>query len=98
MSFLGGFNALESQVEIFDVVRIDHFRAFHDYWSIPSSSGAAKDGHWEDGPGIKFWSRINEVFPQRPFLAEDLGINNRGSKIFEGPSGVAGNGCFTVCI
>ncbi len=64
---------LKSQTEIFDVVRIDHFRAFNDYWSIPSS-GNAKQGNWELGPGIKFWNKINEIFPDRPFLAEDLGL------------------------
>ena len=64
---------LKSQTEIFDVVRIDHFRAFNDYWSIPCS-GNAKQGTWEPGPGLKFWNKINEAFPERPFLAEDLGL------------------------
>ena len=65
---------LKAQVEIFDVVRIDHFRAFNDYWAIPSIFEDAKEGHWERGPGILFWEKINESFPSRPFLAEDLGL------------------------
>ncbi len=81
---------LEAQVEIFDVVRIDHFRAFHDYWSIPSLSGVAKDGNWESGPGIKFWSRINEVFPQRPFLAEDLGLITEEVRFLRDQAGLPG--------
>jgi 4-alpha-glucanotransferase len=65
---------LNSQLELFDVVRIDHFRGFHDYWSIPASSVDAKSGEWKDGPGMIFWNKINDLFPARPFLAEDLGL------------------------
>ena len=54
----GGFKRLESQLSLFDVVRIDHFRGFHDYWSIPADTSDAKAGKWENGPGIDFWNVV----------------------------------------
>ena len=81
---------LEAQVEIFDVVRIDHFRAFHDYWSIPSPGDDAKGGHWETGPGIQFWSKINQLFPHRPFLAEDLGLISDEVRLLRDQAGLPG--------
>ena len=80
---------LKSQTEIFDVVRIDHFRAFNDYWSIPSS-GNAKQGTWKLGPGMKIWDKINEVFPDRPFLAEDLGLISNEVRNLRDQAGLPG--------
>tara|TARA_B100002019_G_scaffold33304_3_gene27299 strand:- start:1082 stop:2632 length:1551 start_codon:yes stop_codon:yes gene_type:complete len=80
---------LKSQTEIFDIVRIDHFRAFNDYWSIPSS-GNAKLGNWELGPGMKFWDKINKVFPDRPFLAEDLGLITDEVRLLRKKAGLPG--------
>ena len=80
---------LKSQKEIFDIVRIDHFRAFNEYWSIPSY-GSAKQGTWEQGPGIKFWIKINEVFPDRPFLAEDLGLISEEVRNLRDQAGLPG--------
>lgn len=69
---------IKDQVELFEVVRIDHFRAFHDFWSIPSNSTNAKSGKWEKGPGLNFWEKIKDSFPDLPFLAEDLGDISKG--------------------
>ena len=65
---------LSEQLQLFDVLRIDHFRGFHDYWSIPSSANAAKSGSWKKGPGLSFWKTMRKKFPSMPFLAEDLGL------------------------
>ena len=65
---------LASQLNLFDVVRIDHFRGFHDYWSIPAKTNDARSGAWQKGPGMKFWKVAQERFPSLPFLAEDLGL------------------------
>ncbi|OUU40908.1 MAG: 4-alpha-glucanotransferase [Verrucomicrobia bacterium TMED56] len=81
---------LSSQLELFDVLRIDHFRAFHDFWSIPSSSMNAKDGIWKSGPGLDFWEKVNEKFPSRPFLAEDLGLINEGVRDLRNHAGLPG--------
>ena len=65
---------LREQLKLFDVVRIDHFRGFHDYWSIPSGTVDARLGSWSMGPGINFWKCMQRNFPSLPFLAEDLGL------------------------
>ncbi len=69
---------LESQLRLFDVVRIDHFRGFHDYWSISTKTTDAKKGEWKDGPGLDFWKVAAKRFPTLPFLAEDLGLITEG--------------------
>ena len=65
---------LAVQLKLFDVVRIDHFRGFHDYWSISTKTNDARLGTWCDGPGMKFWETARKRFPDLPFLAEDLGL------------------------
>ena len=64
---------MEAQLDLFDVVRIDHFRGFNDYWSIDSETKDAKSGtcKWS---WVKFWKVIKDNFPTLPFLAEDLGL------------------------
>ena len=69
---------IEDQLALFDVVRIDHFRAFNDYWSIPAGSSDGKSGSWLPGPGEEFWTQIKSHFHKMPFLAEDLGEINEG--------------------
>ena len=59
--------------KIFDVVRIDHFRGFAGYYSIPAGSDTAKNGQWKRGPGRKFISKIKEEAPDLKIIAEDLG-------------------------
>jgi 4-alpha-glucanotransferase len=65
---------LAVQLKLFDVVRIDHFRGFHDYWSISTKTNDARIGSWIGGPGMKFWEVAHKRFPTLPFLAEDLGL------------------------
>ena len=65
---------LGSAFDMFDVVRIDHFRAFASYWAIPADSDTAKKGEWRDGPGMKFFTRLFEKYPNAPVIAEDLGV------------------------
>jgi len=59
--------------QLYDMVRIDHFRGFDEYYSIPSGSESALDGHWEKGPGIAFFRRLEERLGRHPIIAEDLG-------------------------
>ncbi len=63
--------------ELYDVVRIDHFRGFEAYWSIPAESRSALDGHWEKGPGCDLFNAVKESVPNLEFIAEDLGIITR---------------------
>ena len=58
---------------IYDAVRIDHFRAFHSYWSVPTGAENAREGHWEDGPGMELLHALQKSAPQLELIAEDLG-------------------------
>jgi len=57
-----------------DVIRIDHFRGFESFWSIPSNEETAIKGKWMPGPGIDFFTEIKKRLGYLPFIAEDLGI------------------------
>lgn len=59
--------------KLYDVVRIDHFRGFDEYYSIPYGADTAIVGHWEYGPGMKLFNRIREVLGNCQVVAEDLG-------------------------
>ena len=59
--------------KLYDVVRIDHFRGFDEYFSIPAESGLAKDGHWEKGPGMELFHALKANLGERGVIAEDLG-------------------------
>lgn len=60
--------------ELFDCVRIDHFRGIESYFSIPASAESAKEGVWKKGPGMKFVSAIKEASGGKLLIAEDLGV------------------------
>lgn len=57
---------------MFDIIRIDHFRAFASYWAVPADSVSAKEGHWESGPGVSFFHSVGENWKDK-IIAEDLG-------------------------
>jgi 4-alpha-glucanotransferase len=56
-----------------DVVRIDHFRAFADYWEIPATAETAETGQWLDGPGEALFASLRRRLGSLPIIAEDLG-------------------------
>ena len=58
---------------LYDVVRIDHFRGFDEYFSIPYGAETAVDGHWEKGPGMDLFWKVRETLGEKPVIAEDLG-------------------------
>ncbi len=58
----------------FDLMRIDHFRGFEAYWKIPVECETAIEGFWEKAPGEELFTVLCEHFPERPFVAEDLGV------------------------
>ena len=60
--------------KFFDVIRIDHFRGFAEYWSVKYGESTAKNGHWEKGPSIDFVSVLRDWFCNVEFIAEDLGV------------------------
>ena len=64
---------LKKNVELFDIVRLDHFRAFSAYWEVPAGEQTAKNGQWIQGPGASFFEAMQEQLGELPFVAEDLG-------------------------
>ena len=60
--------------QLYDVTRIDHFRGFDEYYSIPYGHPTAEHGHWEKGPGIELFRRAEEVLGWHEVIAEDLGF------------------------
>ncbi|MFO7626437.1 MAG: 4-alpha-glucanotransferase [Candidatus Fermentibacteraceae bacterium] len=62
-------------LELCHTVRIDHFRAFCDYWEVPAGAATAREGRWREGPGKAFFDRVAENLGVRlPIVAEDLGM------------------------
>jgi 4-alpha-glucanotransferase len=57
-----------------DLVRLDHFRGFAQFWEIPASEPTAVNGRWVDGPGDEFFNKLREDLGGMPFFAEDLGV------------------------
>ena len=60
--------------ESVDLVRIDHFRGFDQYWAIPATDKTAENGSWVNGPGKKFFNAMIREFGTLPVIAEDLGL------------------------
>ena len=56
-----------------DAVRIDHFRAFAGFWSVPAGSSTAETGSWTPGPGIDLFAALRAALGDMPVVAEDLG-------------------------
>jgi 4-alpha-glucanotransferase len=60
--------------ELVDIVRIDHFRGFADYWEIPAEEPTAIHGRWLTGPGAALFDAIRAALGDLPIIAEDLGL------------------------
>lgn len=60
--------------KLFDIVRIDHFRAFDTFWKIPASCPTAIEGEWVEAPGYEVIDTLLEKLPGIELVAEDLGL------------------------
>jgi 4-alpha-glucanotransferase len=65
---------IEMAMRTADLLRVDHFRGFEAYWSVPAGAKTAVSGRWVPGPGHDFFKRVQQVFGDIPIIAEDLGI------------------------
>ena len=61
-------------MKLYDKVRIDHFRGFDEYWSVPYGDETAENGKWEKGPGIELFKVLEEKIKNLDVIAEDLGF------------------------
>jgi 4-alpha-glucanotransferase len=67
---------LRAAYKVADIIRLDHFRGFVDYWEIPAGEDTAVNGRWVPGPGADFLQRVKEELGSLPIIAEDLGEIN----------------------
>jgi 4-alpha-glucanotransferase len=65
---------LQTQLNQFDLIRIDHFRGFEAFWEIPGDSADARNGQWVKAPGEAFLTACFNAFPGLPLVAENLGV------------------------
>ena len=75
---------------LYDVLRIDHFRAFCNYWAVPAGAGTAKAGQWLQGPGLPLLETLQEAAPGLDLIAEDLGDLDAAARHFVQVSGLPG--------
>lgn len=59
---------------LYDIVRIDHFRAFDEYFSIPFGDKTARNGEWITGPGFELFEVMKQKLGKKEVIAEDLGF------------------------
>jgi 4-alpha-glucanotransferase len=64
---------MKSALSLFDIIRLDHFRGFSDYWEIPAGMPTAEKGRWVKGPGADFFKYLFGKMGNLPIIAEDLG-------------------------
>ena len=64
---------IRQSLNLYDVIRIDHFKGFESYWSIPYGNTTAENGEWVKGPGIKVFKAIKDELGEVNIIAEDLG-------------------------
>ena len=73
---------IEESFKIYDVLRIDHFKGFSDYWQVDGKADIAKYGSWQPGPGYDLFKAVKEQLGDLPIVAEDLGnIDDKARKL-----------------
>lgn len=65
---------IKSATELYDIVRIDHFRGFEGYYAIPYGDETAEHGQWLKGPGMELFNAVKNELGDLPIIAEDLGF------------------------
>ena len=60
--------------QLFDIARLDHFRAFEAYWEVPPDAVTADGGKWTKGPGARFFQALQDKLGELPIVAENLGV------------------------
>jgi len=65
---------MKQNAELYDMIRIDHFRGFESFWEVPAKDKTARNGKWTKGPGYKLFEQINKALGKVEIIAEDLGF------------------------
>ena len=75
---------VQESFKIYDVLRIDHFKGFSDFWQIDKDAENAVNGTWQAGPGIELFQKIKEQLGDLPIVAENLGfIDAKAEKLLD---------------
>ncbi len=84
---------------MYDLVRVDHFRGFDEYYAIPYGDATAEYGRWEKGPGLEIFRQMQEHFggDKLPIIAEDLGFLTRNCEMLKGKR-ISGNEGTGICL
>ncbi len=72
--FTWWLNRIGRAFKLYDIVRIDHFRGFAGYYTIPFGDETAINGWWNEAPGQELFEAVNKKFPSAKIIAEDLGV------------------------
>lgn len=75
---------------LYDIVRIDHFRGFDEYYAIPYEDETAENGEWRTGPGMKLFRALEDALGEKDIIAEDLGFLTESVKKLLKDSGYPG--------
>ena len=67
-----------ASLQMFDLVRLDHFRGFEAYWEVPATASTAAGGKWVEGPGAELFRVLAAELGELPFVAENLGVITPG--------------------
>lgn len=81
---------LKANFRLFDVVRLDHFRGFYNYWRIPAGAKDARSGQWEFGPQQHLFKAVADHIPDARLIAEDLGEIDDAVRVFRDRLGLPG--------
>jgi 4-alpha-glucanotransferase len=81
---------IRKALESADIVRLDHFRGFESFWTVPAGSATAMNGTWVKGPGIDFFKKIEKALGGLPFIAEDLGDITQDVELLRAEAGIPG--------
>lgn len=81
---------IKTNMALFDVVRLDHFRGFESYWEVKGGAETAIDGAWRKGPGMKLFHAVTAALGDVPFIAEDLGVQTDAVRALVAASGYPG--------
>lgn len=71
-------NRIRQAAELYDVIRIDHFRGLDRYYAVPFGANTAEEGEWLEGPGLKLFESVKSALGDVNFIAEDLGFIDSG--------------------
>jgi len=77
-SYSWWIDRLRANLRLYDIIRLDHFRGFYNYWAVPGDAETAEHGAWRDGPRYDFFDTVIAALGELPLIAEDLGEPHPG--------------------